>query len=122
MDKKDESFIGGGDAYNLAPGSSSRMFQNEKLADSNRRKREMEARQASKPKGVRGIVDDLQGLLNAAQLENDSFSSYMRTMASKGHEAKPEDMVAEFRARELNLALIARIQRCLDKYRIPKPN
>lgn len=103
----------------LYTGSSSRMFDNEKLADKNRKVREIEAKRQSLPKGVRGIVNDLQGILNAAQVENDSVGSYLRSMAEPGKKPNPEDIMIEFRAREMNLQLIKRIQTCLDKYRMP---
>lgn len=106
----------------LWTGGSSRPFGNERVAESNRKRREFEAKQAARPKGVRGLVNDLEGILEAATVENDSFGSYMRTMVAKGKEMKPEDMVAEFRAREMNLELIKRIKACLDKYRMPTPH
>lgn len=115
---KDDSGMFGDDLYTGLNGGP---FRNEQLVESNRKRKEFEAKQAARPKGVRGLVEDLQGLLNTAKLENDSFGSYMKTMVAKEREIKPEDMIAEFRAREMNLALIERIQKCLDKYRMPTP-
>lgn len=109
----------------LYTGNSSRMFHNEKIADNNRKKREMEAKRAAMPKGVRGLVADLEGILHAAKIENDSFSSYMITMRKQSEAGKPisqEDLIAELRGREMNLQLIMRIQQCLDKYRLPTPS
>lgn len=116
--------IGGGDPSMLVTGSSSKMFANERIADKNKHKRAIVARRANQPKGSRGIVLEIQDVIDAARRDNDSIGSYLRTMFAQGSSSdsmkeQAAKIAVEFRAREMNLQLIERIQKCLDKHKNP---
>jgi hypothetical protein len=107
----------GVDPGQLYTGSGSNMFKNEHLSEKNKTRRELEAKRASLPKGIRGLVQELQDLLIASKAENDSISSYLQVAFNEDSNFDPDKIKVEFRAREMNLQLINRIQLCLDKHK-----
>ena len=121
MSNLDSDNIGGVDPYALVPGTGSNMFRNERVNEQNRKRKALLAEQAALPKGVKGVVTELQKLLAEAKAENDSFGSYSRTMFGQGKKPDAQSIEVEWRAREMHLELITRLEKCLAKYQTPKP-
>lgn len=108
----DEIDVESTDPGNLFTGSGSHMFANEKTNTKNPRVSKLEAENARQRSELAGIGKDLLTELQAARDENGSVHSYLANLyAAQGkNKISEEDVRVEFRARELNLQLIKRLE------------